>query len=191
MERRDLLKFGIAAPFFLTPGIAQSGGNAVMESLKRQMSVHYSDRDDGEGERITTLFLYDDVVRYQQNLANFKLIDDLDSGGKLTATTALRGSSRIGRVVYVDNSLLATTNQIPQVRRAPLLIQVKYQQKSYTLSGTIRYRPLNARKSSQLPQPSQFRSQPEVADLHLNDETLILRTSRARSRYKFGVRLSF
>ncbi len=196
MERRDLLKIGISAPLVLLPSIAQpqDGG---MDVIRRNMQLVWSNESDGgEDEKITYFFINYKTKFYVANLSKFDLSDDEDAGGKQTATDALRGSRRIGRIhaYYQDgikgsflSGIYVTPKTIPKVRTAPVLIQAFYDGKPYTLSGSIKLRPLGARKSKKLPQLSEFRQKPIVANLYQNQNTLIISPKNVR----LGFRLTF
>ena len=195
MNRRDLLKHGLAAPVVLLPGMACADGGGALD-LKIKMRLVYSDEEAKEDVQVTRFFVYYDKKFFVANLARFDLSDDAEANGSLTATQALRGASKIGRIhaYYEDgikgsfsSGLYVAPKTIPKVRSAPVLIQSFYEGKPYTLIGSIKFRPLGTRKSMKLPQLPVFGKKQVVANLYQNQNTLILSPKNIR----LGIRMSF
>jgi len=193
MDRRDLLKVGLAAPFILTSSMASGSGGGPDVKLKF-MQLGYYDGDDGDEVKITNLYINYKSNYFGVSLTNYQLIDDANADGKQTATNALKGSRRIGQVrPYYENGfaggfksgLYTNANAIPEGRNAPVLIQVHYKRNPFTLSGSIRFKPLNARRIKKLAKPAELRNEPVIADLKLNGNWLIIKPKNNR----FGNRL--
>lgn len=192
MYRRDLLKIGLAAPFVLTSSMAQSSGGGGGPDFTAQVSkwnLYYSDGDDDDDDSVVDNFYINyGTDTFGTRLSTFNLYADEKANGKPTAAGALNGARRIGVLngSYTPEftaGFYVRPKTLPNVGTARVLFQVNYQGKRYTLSGNIRFRPLNARRRRKLAPEQYLRSQPKFANLSQNKDTLIISPRKNRARY--------
>ncbi len=196
MERRDLLKLGISAPFILTSSMARGDGGGGVDIVAKKMWLAYYDEEEKEDEKITNFYIGYGGKYYTANLAKFDLYDDADANGRPTATTTLRGARRTGQIhaYYIDgiqggfrSGIYVAPSRVPAVNNATVLVQAFHNNMSYTLSGSIRFRAIGSRRAEKLPEQAEFQRGQRVADLYQNGNTFVL----SPQRYRFGLRLTF
>ena len=192
MYRRDLLKIGLAAPFVLTSSMARSnsgGGGLDIAVQVSKWNLYYSDGDDDDDDSVVDNFYINyGTDTFGTRLSTFNLYADENANGKPTATGALNGARYIGDLYgsYTPEftaGFYVRPKTLPNVRTARVLFQVNYQGKRYTLSGNIRFRPLNARRRRKLAPEQYLRSQPKFGNLSQNMDTLIISPRKSRARY--------
>ncbi len=198
MERRDLLKIGLAVPFIMTSSMARSsgGGGGAIENAARKMWLAYYDKEKKEDEKITNFYIgYHDKF-YVTNLTKFALYEDAAANEKPTATSYLRGARRIGKIhaYYKDgikggfvSGIYVCPKTMPTVRNLPVLIQAFHNKIPYTMSGSIKLHAVGSRRAKKLPGCSETQRQQMVGNLYQKGNTLVLRPKDIR----LGFRLSF